>query len=55
MIAAGAIGTTADMVYGYLVACQEYRLAHQQQQQDEQDVGATGPRKEEGGLGGGER
>jgi hypothetical protein len=25
MIAAGAIGTSADMVYGYLVACAEFR------------------------------
>lgn len=25
MIAAGAIGTTADLVYGYLVECAEFR------------------------------
>lgn len=25
MIAAGAVGTTADMVYGYLVECAEFR------------------------------
>jgi len=25
MVAAGAIGTTADMVYGYLVECAHFR------------------------------
>ncbi|KAG7351250.1 hypothetical protein IV203_010610 [Nitzschia inconspicua] len=25
MVAAGAVGTTADMVYGYLVECAEFR------------------------------
>lgn len=26
MVAAGAVGTTADLVYGYLVSCQQYRV-----------------------------
>ena len=33
MIAAGAVGTTADMVYGYLVECLEFRQPDQGQQQ----------------------
>ena len=35
MIAAGAIGTTADMVYGYLVECLEFRQPQPQQQDQE--------------------
>jgi hypothetical protein len=36
MVAAGAIGTTADMVYGYLVECAEFR------QGDAADAAASG-------------
>jgi hypothetical protein len=31
MVAAGAIGTTADMVYGYFVECAEFRTNAEQE------------------------